>query len=271
MSKILVSIDFAPCSINALSLATKLGKAFNKELTVLHVIEASSLMGSFFSDKAAKEQQKNTALEKIKALEDKFEQTFTKKVQFGKVTESVLNCMAMENPDLTVMGVHGKSEFRRFFLGSNTFKIANEAAKPVLSVNQQPFQYPFQKLLLPIDRTEESLLKLPHAIQFARLADAEVILLGLCTNEDPESIQIIKDKCKSAQKELSNAEIRSHTDMVFGRNIAQISTQYAQNAGVDLMVIMTEQEISPSNILNGPFAQQIIQEASVPVLSVNPV
>ncbi len=52
-----------------------------------------------------------------------------------------------------------------------------------------------------------------------------------------------------------------------GDNLTDITLEYSNSVDADLISIMTEQEKSVSNLLLGSYAHQMINKASIPVLS----
>jgi hypothetical protein len=59
-------------------------------------------------------------------------------------------------------------------------------------------------------------------------------------------------------------------ESLVSNNLTKASLQFAIEAGVDLISIMTEQE-TPVNVHIGAQAQQLITQSPIPVLSVTPV
>ena len=53
-------------------------------------------------------------------------------------------------------------------------------------------------------------------------------------------------------------------------NLTLETIDYAKKIKANLISIMTEQETSPFNLLIGPYAQQMVNNSPIPVLSINP-
>ncbi|MFA5194156.1 MAG: universal stress protein, partial [Bacteroidales bacterium] len=53
-------------------------------------------------------------------------------------------------------------------------------------------------------------------------------------------------------------------------NITSATIKYAEQIDADLIIIMTEQEEELSNIWLGPYAQQMVNNSPIPVMSVHP-
>ena len=55
-----------------------------------------------------------------------------------------------------------------------------------------------------------------------------------------------------------------------GKNVTTATLEYAEEVGADLIAIMTEQEKSLTSLFLGTYAQQMINESKIPVLTVRP-
>jgi nucleotide-binding universal stress UspA family protein len=53
-------------------------------------------------------------------------------------------------------------------------------------------------------------------------------------------------------------------------NVTTDTIEYAESVNADMIAIMTEQESTFSNLLMGTFAQQMITQSKIPVLTVRP-
>ncbi len=64
-------------------------------------------------------------------------------------------------------------------------------------------------------------------------------------------------------------EISCVRDSIVSNDVTKALLQYSVNVNADLIAIMTEQE-TPVNILLGAQAQQMINQSSIPILSIHP-
>jgi nucleotide-binding universal stress UspA family protein len=69
---------------------------------------------------------------------------------------------------------------------------------------------------------------------------------------------------------LLENNIPSSVEMVKNIDITSAILSLAERIETDLIAIMTELEPSESSLMMGPHAQQIINQSSVPVLSIQP-
>ena len=70
---------------------------------------------------------------------------------------------------------------------------------------------------------------------------------------------------------MDNNGIEYSTEFVSVKgNVTTDTIEYAEKVNADMIAIMTEQESSFSNLLMGTFAQQMLTQSKIPVLTVRP-
>lgn len=144
MKNILVAIDQSECSTRAIEQARDLATLYGAKLTILHVydnkyfdifIEGSyNRMDVITQMKADLEKQSHLLLSDGKALcAELGDQVETLSLE-GNPANKIIDYVDAHDIDLLVMGSHGMSGFRRFFLGSVTHKVAVSIEKPILII-----------------------------------------------------------------------------------------------------------------------------------------
>jgi nucleotide-binding universal stress UspA family protein len=83
-----------------------------------------------------------------------------------------------------------------------------------------------------------------------------------------KSIREIVDKyVVSVENLLKSKNMRYRIDFIEAENTTLSTIEYATKHNADLIVIMSEQEKTLSNIFLGPYAQQMINNSHIPVLT----
>jgi nucleotide-binding universal stress UspA family protein len=149
--KILVPIDFSPCSEEAFRVALTLGKTFQAELLLLHVIDTGTLatfnqMGLLAVPSDASGQKRrlrhHARLNVRRLLESEAAKgvTVTRLVLEGGPFVEIAKTARMEKVDLVVMGSYGGSSGNvdKIFFGSTAEKVVRTAGCPVLTVPLSP-------------------------------------------------------------------------------------------------------------------------------------
>jgi len=139
--RILVGCDFSPDSDLAFSYGLALAQEFQSELHLVHVIEPEAYKGLLKSGKAA-EGEESQGLRDM--LEDQLDGMVSEDARYwctpitvllaGRPHEELTKYAVVNNIELVVMGVRGRSLMETLFVGSTTDRLARQAPCPILSV-----------------------------------------------------------------------------------------------------------------------------------------
>jgi len=278
IQKIVVPVDFSSTANKALDHAIFMAKLHQAELILVHVHETIMHTSALdYGDLPSIIDFEDSVNKKIDSkLSDlahsiKLDNAVTTKVRTttGRAYIRIIEIAEEEKADIIVMGTHGVSGFREFFLGSNTFRVVSDSPCPVLSIQESSDTESFKEIVLPIDDSSASRQKVGLAAYFAKHYNARVHVLGLITSEDEEYNHRMNLKLKQVVDYLSDAEVNHTVGKVSGSNLATLTQNYASSVNADLIVIMTEQE-SNLNFLMGPYAQQLVNHSKIPILSLRP-
>ena len=139
--KILVPLDFAPSSEEALRVAVDLARTFDSELTIVHVWEVPlyAYSGMEFSTidllRPARDLAQKQLDWKLDALR-KEGANVRGVLRSGSAWSEIRSAIDELAPDLVVMGMHGRHGLTRIFLGSVAEQIVRYSASPVLTVRE---------------------------------------------------------------------------------------------------------------------------------------
>lgn len=141
--KILHPTDFSDCAEEARAVATRLAKALNAELLLLHVSVEAPLFGEGLMGRqdvrGVFEVQRRWA---EGALEERAAEVrgagvpALTRVVVGAPHAEIVRVAAEASADLIVMGTHGRGGVERFLLGSVTDRVMRTAPCPVLTVRE---------------------------------------------------------------------------------------------------------------------------------------
>ena len=82
---------------------------------------------------------------------------------------------------------------------------------------------------------------------------------------------IVNNYVKMVEKYLDKNEIEHVTKYVtVSKNVTADTLDYANAVQADMIAIMTEQEKNLSSLILGTYAQQMINQSRIPVLTVRP-
>jgi nucleotide-binding universal stress UspA family protein len=275
ISRILIPLDLSENSMLALEHGTFMAKMFKAELYLVHIMETRVLrldLGAFSTS------EKKTATQAVQAkLDELANEVYLKHgiktktiIKAGKISKSIVEAAGENKIDIIVMGTHGVSGFEEFFIGSNAFRVVTEAGCPVLTVQTHTTKMGFDKILLPIDSSDESREKVPYAMRLAKAYNGKVHILGILSVDDDDAAVVLDKKLEQVEKYMEKHEVDYTSELVEGDNLATVTLKYAKKVKADLICIMTEQEENFTGIFIGPYAQQVVNHSKIPVLSIRP-
>lgn len=274
MKKILVPTDFSSASIKALDYASKISALDKSEITVLWVdnYDATTNLDLDIQVQTAVRQEAKEELTEMVENASKLypEVKYKQKIKTGKVFREVGALANSEHSTLVVISTHGGSGFEDFWIGSNAYRIISAAPCPVISLKQS-FKYGekiVNKILVPIDHTPDTLIKLPAIIEFATKFKAEISLLAIFTTSLTTLNKKVENAATTAMNQIQDAGLVISFDEMNTENIVSDLIKFVEKSDIDLVAITTEQGAKEDLSGMGPIAQQIINRCPVPVLSV---
>lgn len=279
IKKILIPTDFSETANLALEHAVKMASLVDAQITLVHVVSTFAFrvnLPELEVDEAEGKKLSTVVGSKLASIAEeigsKHGVKVTTMVTSGRIREEVVRIADEIDADIIILGTHGVSGLREFFMGSNAFRIVSEAACPVLSVQDSGKGVGFSNIVVPIDNSFHSREKLGIAVRMANAYDAEIHVCGLRSyDHDDEDLNAkFRMKMKQVEDYLKEREVKFSTTTLFCSNIATATMDFANEKNADLIVIMNEQEINSTGFFMGPYAQQVVNHSPIPVLSIRP-
>ena len=186
--------------------------------------------------------------------------------------------------DLVVMGTHGRKGMDRLLSGSVAEEVVRQAPCPVFTVlgqNGERTDTPIDRILVPVDLSEQSSLVLDHATALGSAYSATIDLLHVVEEAtfptaygmDPlsPSQPNVQERARQALETLT-AKIEGfdealNTHVLAGyaaRDIVDFADEYA----ADLIVMATHGRTGLQRFLIGSVAEKVVRSAPCPVFTV---
>jgi nucleotide-binding universal stress UspA family protein len=274
MQPIIVAVDFSNTSVHALEYTIPLANKLKSDIVMIWVDKIAASEG-IYTDTS--NENRNEAKKRFEELIHSYSKKVSKdikleyKLRKGKIYHELDGLARSIGAMMIVTGAHGISGYEEYWIGSNAFKIVTYATCPVITVrNDFPEGNNIDKILVPVDSSTETLQKLPFIAKIAEVFDSEVHLVATHYSQLKSIQRIAANLADTSAKYLEKHKIKLVRDTLVSDNITKKTIDYALNMNADLISIMTEQE-TPSNILLGPHAQQLINQCPIPILSIHPV
>ena len=272
MSQIVVAIDFSDCSINAFLHSLSIAQTVKSDLSLVWVQKEAAHADKFndILNDPIKDVQKA-----FKELIDKYQpelpvNKITFKIRTGKVYQEIPSEAKESKAYMVVCGTHGASGFEKFWIGSNANRIISACICPVITIRGGiNIKRPLKKIVLSIDSTQETRQKCSFTAMMAKPHDAEVYILKLYSTKAKAIRQNVDLYASQVERFFAHEGVKFNTVAEETENIPETIINYGKKIDANLISIMTEQESSASTLWLGPYAQQIVNQSPIPVLSVH--
>jgi nucleotide-binding universal stress UspA family protein len=274
MQPIVVAVDFSNTSIHALEYAIPLANRLKSDIVMVWVDKIVASEG-IYPDTS--NENRTEAKKRFEELIRQYQKEVSKEIKLeyklrkGKIYHELDGLARTIGAMMIVTGAHGISGFEEFWIGSNAFKIVTYATCPVITVRHDfPAGKNIDRILVPVDSSIETLQKFPFIATLAKVFGSEVHIVATHYSQLKSIQRVAENLADQGARYLGKQKVKMVRDKIISNDITKMTIDYATNMNADLISIMTEQE-TPANILLGPHAQQLINQAPVPILSIHPV
>ncbi len=272
---ILVATDYSDLSENAVVTASAICRKQKATLTLLHVVKDApeyTPMAEFHPAQNYTAEMKQAAKAQLHHLGDRIREEFSipvdEIVAYGEVVKQIVKTIETVHPDLVVIGTHGASGVRQFFIGSTAYRVIKHTRFPVLTVPGKGDWTTFRNILFPIRLVPDALKKYDIARPMIRTDDPFIHILGLSMESDPESVHGVFDLEEEMESRLTEDRVKFDVSFQRCHNYADKILEVAGKRHPDLIMIIATIDRSKGEFFIGPFSQQILNHATVPVLCV---
>lgn len=278
-NKILVPIDFSEQSLIALEQSYNLAKGLKAEITLLYIIEDTGLLSKYFSNKQQDSIKKSIQEQLDKLAADVHKKTKVKintLVGKGSVYLKINEVAELINAKMVIMGAFGDSKRKKRFIGSNALGVVRESKIPVITINGKVHRNGCKNIVLPLDLSKETREKVNKAIELSKLFNGAVIrIVSVLFTTDEFIVNRLTRQLGQVKAFLEKEGIECTAEIIKGikgeETLAQNILEYAVKVDGDLILIMTQQEVDFTKYFIGSSAQEIINNSSIPVLSIIPL
>jgi nucleotide-binding universal stress UspA family protein len=192
-----------------------------------------------------------------------------------------ITAVAREIPaSLIVMSTHGRSGLERIREGSVTEGVLRDSICPVFVLHSQRHEPQdrrsenlFQRLLVPLDGSEEAAAILPCVQSFAKAHDAEVVLFhdapeGSDTMGDQPGAELtrIRTMMEEQSVKLANAGLKVTVDSTSYRHSIRDILDKIDYLGIDLVVMATHTKPELRHALEESVTADVVRHANCPLM-----
>lgn len=273
--KVLFPIDFEDTSLKAYPTAEFLAKVYDAEIFLIHVLEPPAAAARLFSSFDEAEARKQTTAAMDKFIKEKGDPSiiYNKMIKIGKPWKCITEAATELSANIIIMGTHGASGLGEIFAGTNAARVISTAPCPVITMQLQGTKPGFSKILLPIDLSRETGEKLELGVEFAKNFSADLVVVSILKGKGERDKERLQSRMAKAVAHIKKNGVNVDSAMLQSKGDASSSVlDYAAGAGVDLIMIMTQQE-SVGGLRSTVFGTEsvhVVNHSKIPVLSIKP-
>ena len=266
MKTILAPVDFSDASVNALSFAAELAKRASARLILINLVQkdeveddAKNMLNSIESD-LKKNIDPNLQCESILA--------------HGNLVTALKKIIAVQKPELIVMGTKGASGLKRILIGSNTVNVIAKTTVPVLVI---PEAARFENFLLKgknriVLATDLDLLENDSSVDILKeiallIVEPKVRVLSVRPKNTglPDLKRLERDFLLS----IFNPEIESHRMTVFSSGVMSGINYYLdQHADTGLLAMIAR---DTGHLIQKHYSREMASHTQLPLLVLHDV
>ena len=274
MKKIIVPIDFSEYSEYALETAAMMAKKHDAEILALHMLEMSEAILT----RTGSETQMETMFF-LQLAEKKFDEFLNKDylkgikvnpiVKHFKVFSEINDVAEEYGADLVIMGSHGASGIKEFFIGSNTEKVVRHSNIPVMVIKHDPILTEFQNVVFACDFSDDAVKPYINACKFFEKLDSKMHLIYVnLPNESFRSTLEMESKVSAFFKKVEGesgdyAPVKYYSDYTIEQGILN----YANTIRADIIALATHGRTGLAHFFEGSISEDIANHSVLPVIT----
>lgn len=260
MRDIIIPVDFSETSLNAARYATAMlsGKSNNRIIlyTMFREEDDEAISEQYLQSlKAEMEQNGLSNIETIKELGADF-------------IDSLGRLAHQKTAELIIMGITEKEEWRQFFSGSNTLKMADENVCPVMIIPQNAKYNGITNISLASDFKDVDATTPVLAIKTVlEIFNAQLHIV----NVDNEHYVSLTDEYLSERTKMQKMFADFNPEFYFiGMNdFYEAIEQFSKDKNIDLLIIIPKNHSFINSLFSRSHTKKLAFSSSVPLLAVH--
>jgi len=264
MQNILTLFDFTSTSEKALNQSIALAKLHGSKVTLLHIAD-------FYAD-----DEKIKLKEKLEVYSKQIEEEGLESaviITQGTLIKEVSYVVNTLNPDLVIVGTHGKKGIKQTLFGSTIYKMVQDIPANTLVLNDDSkiVQGGFKKILLPVAPHSDYLLKVKAAKNL--IAENGMMVIFALVKPGTDLDKKILKNVADTKEYLDKHEIRwsyfSEDSTKYTLGYSKETLELVSGMNMDLISIMTR--VSDENQSFGKMDKEnlLLNKQGMPILCAN--
>lgn len=273
MKTLLVPVDFSEDAMTAIEHAVEIANEVGLSIRLIHVKKKKQYYFGFST--SSEEQFPDGEIEmNLSTVVNKFRPgykaggSFDFVIRHGSIVHEILDESTKDEVYAILTGLQGNTSLRDYLVGSNAYRIVAGAHKPVFAVRTGMKVKTVKKILLPLDDTQKTRIKVPVVAALAELINAEIIILGITDSPYDQMQNKIKIYTEQTEEYFSKRNVKSrvinHVDPEVAKKIIEVSEQ----EDVDMLAFMSDMTDDMLGQMLSVTAKYILHQSKRPLLCV---
>lgn len=274
MKKIIVPVDFSQHSEYALKTAALLANKHNATVYALHMLDIQEVS---LTESQINQQEKTMYF--LKLAEQKFKDFLEKEyledvnvvpvIKHYKVFSEVNSIAKEVDAELIIMGSHGATGLKEFFVGSNTEKVVRNVDLPVLVIKNEMTNVDFADIVVATDFSDESVPAFKKMLKSLEFLNAKKHLLYVnLPNEDFKTTSEMETMANDFLIKVEGNSLRLiNVNYVCARSIENGILNFSNALGADLISVITHGRKGLSHIFAGSVAEDLTNHSTLPIMT----
>lgn len=269
----MVPVDFSENSLLAIEYAICLANQIQLSIRLIHVKKKKHYYLGFST--TSEEQFPDDEISgNLKSLKDKYKPeysaggNFDNVIRHGSIVHEILEESNKSDVYAIVTGLQGNSSLRDYLVGSNAYRIVAGAHKPVFAVRKGMNLNPIKSILLPLDDTQDTRMKVPVVAALANIIKAEVVIMAITDSPYEQMQNKVKIYAEQTVAYLEKQGIKCRSKQLVDPEVAQKIIDVSQGEKVDMLAFMSDMTDDMLGQMLSVSAKYILHQAQCPLLCI---
>lgn len=272
MKTILASTDFSRQSNNAVKYAAELAVITKARLILLHVYTIPVITGDVPVVMPVWPEVEKDSINALNKKKNALIRKYGKKLQVVcvsklgyDISETIQKCIAENNADLAVMGIHGAGYLSEKLIGSTTTTLIKKSNCPVMVINEKVKFRRFKKIALAYDYKEALGKEVVSSLNdFVKMFKSELLVVNVL-NKD-QALPSEKNAVAGIRTEHKLEKIRHSYYFVQGEDTIKGLNRLVTLKKADMMVIIPRKHNFLDKIIHESNTKKMAFHTKLPLL-----
>lgn len=277
INKILVPVDFSPCSINALKIAVDIAKSQRAGIEVVNafhmpayphadVVAADTIVQPILHEYEDQvEEQFDKLLIQVPGLKDV---QFDTRKFVSPTKDAIYTCVERDDIDLIVMGTKGSHDRLEKLVGTVSANVINSAKVPVLMIpeNIQDFKIKLIGFAADLQKIED-IKKLRILVLLAKLTQAQIKIFHISTDIYDGTIE---ENARERMKLVESfTEVEHSYAWINNEEPIDGILEFVESHNLDMLAMFPRHHGFWDRLIHGSVTKKVAMKINIPLLTIH--